>query len=127
MRNLLRCSTVALAFVNVASYGQQPPASGAMQAMKPGPMQMVGIVSCPAGFTASPSTYNPKQPYNQSYTCTGPVMHCMTGFNLDKQALGYGPPPSGGMIGTPIYGSGIVLDSAGRIAFTCRQPQPPPK
>jgi hypothetical protein len=113
---------MALAFVSVASYGQ-PMVAKPQQ----GAMQLVGMVQCPPGFAATPSTYNPKNPYNQHYTCTGPVVHCMNGFMLEKPVLAYGPPPGPGMIGPPIYGSGIQLDAMGRITFTCRQPQPPPK
>ena len=85
------------------------------------------FVSCPAGFTASPVMVDPKNPYGQKYTCTGPVAFCMKGFSLVAPVVGYGPVPPGGLIGKVFYGSPVTIDTSEHMVFTCQQPPAPPK
>lgn len=92
-----------------------------------GPIQLgnPNASACAAGFTANPATINSKNPYNQSYTCTGPTIVCSPGFKPQDLVAGT-IPGSGQSFGQTIYGSPVTI-KGGRMVYTCAEPPTPPQ
>jgi hypothetical protein len=82
--------------------------------------------ACAAGFTANPSTIQGSNPYDQSYTCTGPTIVCSAHFSPEDSVAGTVPAAPGQLLGQTIYGSPVTL-SHGRMVYTCVEPPSPPK
>jgi len=82
--------------------------------------------ACAAGFTASPSTIQGSNPYDQSYTCTGPTIVCSAHFSPEDSVAGTIPAAPGQLLGQTIYGSPITM-KGGHMVYTCVEPPSPPK
>jgi hypothetical protein len=82
--------------------------------------------ACAAGFTAKPSTIQGSNPYDQSYTCTGPTIVCSAHFAPEASVAGTIPAAPGQLLGQPIYGSPVTMQG-GRMVYTCVEPPSPPK
>ncbi len=89
------------------------------------PVLVSNAARCAAGFTAAPGTIDPKNPYNQSYVCTGPAIVCSPGFKPQDSVAGTVPGQNGGF-GQTIYGSPVTIKN-GRMVYTCAEPPAPPK
>jgi len=92
----------------------------------PIPVGNPNAAQCAAGFTANPSTIDGANPYNQSYTCTGPTIVCSPKFKPQDSVAGTVPPQNGQLLGQTIYGSPVTI-KGGRMVYTCAEPPAPPK
>ncbi|MDE2135095.1 MAG: hypothetical protein KGJ49_10915 [Alphaproteobacteria bacterium] len=116
---------MAVALVSGSAMANQFSNSTVMNHPYPYPGPLSNVAQCPVGFTAMPATIDPKNPYGQSYTCTGPAAVCSPGFKLVPSVAGT-IPGGPGQFGTTIYGSPVTLKN-GRMVYTCSEPQPPPQ
>lgn len=123
IRKRIVSACMAFALVSGSAMANQLTNSAMMNHPYPYPQSNVAL--CPAGFTAAPATINPQQPYNQSYTCTGPAAVCSPGFKLVPSVAGT-IPGGPGQFGQTIFGSPVTLKN-GRMVYTCSEPQPPPQ
>jgi hypothetical protein len=96
-------------------------------AVERGPVQMgnPNASACAAGFTADPAAIDSKNPYGQSYTCTGPTIVCSAGFKAQDSVAGTIPAQPGQLLGQTIYGSPVTI-KGGRMVYTCAEPPKPP-
>jgi hypothetical protein len=85
----------------------------------PYPMQPSNVAQCASGFTAIPATIDPKNPYNQSYTCTASAIVCSPGF---KPVAIYLPSQGQGQLFGPLSPSSPLTMKNGRVMYTCQEP-----
>ena len=85
----------------------------------PIPLPQSNAAECAAGFTAMPSTIDPKNPYNQVYTCTASAIVCSPGF---KPVAVYLPPQQQGQLFGPLSPASPLTMKNGRVMYTCQEP-----
>ncbi len=87
----------------------------------PYPFGPSNAAQCAAGFTATPATIDPKNPYNQSYVCTAntsaPI--CSPGFKLVPVYL---PAQAPGQLFGPLSPTSPVTMKNGHLVYTCQEP-----